>query len=151
MQLLPWLVIALSWRGATCTSHQRVTEFRAEEAEGIPFGQRWAAGTRGRSASHEMPGVLVPSVLNQQNVAPYDNVYQGRTGVLLANGASLDQCARHLLTPPRLHATVRSAERACATSTNLQRCVCPLTLAALGSPARLPSAYTDTITGRTTS
>jgi hypothetical protein len=45
-------------------------------------------------------GHLVESVTNKQNVAPYHNKYKGRTGVLLANGGTLNRCVRVLPAQP---------------------------------------------------
>jgi hypothetical protein len=91
VSLLGVLLLALVRRAAS-TGHQTVTAYLASQEEGLPFTQRQHRSQGSRTSEH-LQGVHVPSMLNQENVAPYANRYRGRTGVLLANGASLDQYA----------------------------------------------------------
>jgi hypothetical protein len=94
VSLLGVLLLALVRRAAS-TGHQTVTAYLASQEEGLPFTQRQHRSQGSRTSEH-LQGVHVPSMLNQENVAPYANRYRGRTGVLLANGASLDQYAPHV-------------------------------------------------------
>ena len=71
-------------RRASSIAHQHAPGWQAEKYvshEGVGF----SIGT--------VKGALVHSVINVQNVAPYFNKYVGRTGILFANGESLNRCA----------------------------------------------------------
>eukprot|EP00241_Pyramimonas_parkeae_P002439 CAMPEP_0114239914 /NCGR_PEP_ID=MMETSP0058-20121206/8734_1 /TAXON_ID=36894 /ORGANISM="Pyramimonas parkeae, CCMP726" /LENGTH=515 /DNA_ID=CAMNT_0001352167 /DNA_START=67 /DNA_END=1614 /DNA_ORIENTATION=+ len=77
------LILSMLFSPSFASSNRSIA-WKATDAEGSPF----RIGVRGVG---RLQGVLVKSVINHANVRPWKNFHRGQTGVLFANGKSLDR------------------------------------------------------------